>query len=314
MNYAFIILLCLIASPAFAKGLQPKSGEPVEITADGSLEWNRTDKTFIARKNALAKQGPSSIKAETLTAHYRDGQGGGMDVHQVEAVTGVELKSNDSTAYGEKADYDLDKSYAIMTGKDLRLVSPEQTVTANDRFEYWVNSGKLNAVGNARVDRKNAKGETDTLQADTISAILKDNAQGERKLETLEAIGNVVITTPTEKVTGQRGIYHANTNKATLSGGVILHRGPNMLEGERAEVDMNTNTSQLFGGAVSPTQSGQVKGIFYPGSEKKDGTKREIIPSSPIVPLPDASSDIAAPSAQFPPRELETQPGMLTVP
>ena len=313
MKYTLIILLCLIASPALAQGLQPKSGEPVEITADGSLEWNRTDKTFIARKNALAKQGPSSIKAETLTAHYRDGQGGGMDVHSVQAVTSVELKSNDSTAYGEKADYDLDKSYAILTGQNLRLISPEQTITATERFEYWVNEGKFNAVGNAKVDRKNTKGETDTLQADTISAILKDNAAGERKLETLEAVGNVVITTPTEKVTGQHGIYHASTNKATLTGNVILHRGPNMLEGERAEVDMNTNTSQLFGGAASATQSGQVKGIFYPGSEKKDGKSKSIIPGPLGVPTPGASSG-KAPDALAPPPIDENQPGMLTVP
>ncbi len=50
-----------------------------------------------------------------------------------------------------------------------------------------------------------------------------------------------------------------------MTGGVTIIRGPNSLKGDRAEVDMNTNTSQLFGGGGS----GQVKGIFYPGSEKK---------------------------------------------
>jgi lipopolysaccharide export system protein LptA len=311
MKKLALVLLLLISAPAFAQGLQPKGNTPVEITADGSLEWNRNEKTFIARKNALAKQGETSIHAETLTAHYRDGAGGGMDIHQVQAESGVELKSKDTTAYGQKADYDLDKAYAIMTGDNLKMISPDQTVTARDKFEYWTTEGKLIAVGNARADRKNAKGETDTLEADTISAILKDGAQGQRKLETLEATNNVVITTPTEKITGQHGIYHADTNKATLTGGVVLHRGPNVLEGDRAEIDMNTNTSQLFGGAVTPTASGQVRGVFYPGTEKNDGSApRAIIPPSPMgVPLPNASSD-KAPALTPPKDETPT----LTVP
>lgn len=309
-------IIAITASVTFAQGLEPGNGAPVEITADGSLEWGRNEKHFIARGNAKAAQVGTSIKAETLTAHYRDGAKGGMDIHRVEADQNVELKSKDTTVYGQKADYDMDKGFAVMTGNNLKMVSPDKTVTATDRFEYWVNEGKLNAIGNARADTKNAKGEIDTLQADRLEAVLKDDAKGQRKLETLEAIGNVVITTPTEKITGQRGIYNATTNKATLTGKVVLHRGPNMLEGERAEIDLNTNTSRLFGGGVSATQSGQVRGIFYPGSEKKNGgAPREIIPPSPLnVPTPSASSQKTPPATEIPARLPENQPGMLTVP
>lgn len=285
----FLIAACLVLLPmnASAQELSSSSDEPVEITADGSLEWNRNEKLFIARDNAKAKQGESSIAAAKLTAHYRDGTGGGMDIHRVEADSNVELSSKDSIAYGQRADYDLAKGVAIMTGDNLKMVSPNQIVTAKERFEYWVTDGKINAIGNARVDKKNAKGETDTLEADVISAILKDNAAGKRELHSLEADGNVVITTPAEKVTGKHGIYNAQTNKALLTGGVILHRGPNKLEGERAEVDLNTNTSQLFGGANRAKTGGQVRGIFYPGTEKKN---------------PEIKSNTApAPASQTPP-------------
>lgn len=284
----FLIAACLVLLPlnASAQELSSSSDEPVEITADGSLEWNRNDKIFIARDNAKAKQGESSIAAAKLTAHYRDGQGGGMDIHRVEADSNVELSSKDSTAYGQRADYDLAKGVAIMTGDNLKMVSPNQIVTAKDRFEYWVTDGKINAIGNARVDKKNAKGETDTLEADVISAILKDNAAGKRELHSLEADGNVVITTPAEKVTGKHGIYNAQTNKALLTGGVILHRGPNKLEGERAEVDLNTNTSQLFGGANMAKTGGQVRGIFYPGTEKKSHETRNNPAPAPVSQTP----------------------------
>ncbi len=305
------LTLAMTAIPASAQELSSSSDEPVEITADGSLEWNRNEKLFIARDNAKAKQGESSIAAAKLTAHYRDGQGGGMDIHRVEADSNVELSSKDSTAYGQRADYDLAKGVAIMTGDNLKMVSPNQTVTAKERFEYWVTDGKINAIGSARVDKKNAKGETDTLEADVISAILKDNAAGKRELHSLEADGNVVITTPAEKVTGKHGIYNAQTNKALLTGGVILHRGPNKLEGERAEVDLNTNTSQLFGGANMAKTGGQVRGIFYPGTEKKNGGARMIIPPSPMdVPMPNAGSGKAQPTE--PPPETG-QPRLLTV-
>jgi lipopolysaccharide export system protein LptA len=236
------------------------SGLPLEITADNSLEWQRNDKTFTARGNALAKQGDTSIKAATLTAHYSDKDGGGMKISQVHAKDGVVIHSKDMEAFGAAATYDLDKGYAIMTGDDLRIVSPDQVVTAHEKFEYWTVEGKFSAIGGAKVTRG-----TDTLEADKVSAVMKNDSKGKRVLDRLEAEGNVVITTPTENVTGQKGVYTASTNMAQLSGGVKITRGPNVLEGEHAEVDLTTNTSRIFG---SKADGGRVKGIFYPGTQK----------------------------------------------
>lgn len=251
---------------ASAQGLMSSdSNEPLEITADESLEWKRNDLTFIARKNALAKQGDASVAAEILTANYRD-EDKGMEIYKVAAESNVVIHSRDSDAFGDKAVYDLDKGLAVMTGGNLRMVSVDQVVTAKEKFEYWVASGKLVAMGRARVERKNQAGETDTLEADTITATMKDNGKGQRVLDQLEAAGNVVITTPTEIITGKHGTYRANGNKAELTGGVTIKRGPNVLEGEKAEVDLTTNTSRMFG---SPMGDGRVRGVFYPGSEKK---------------------------------------------
>jgi lipopolysaccharide export system protein LptA len=96
---------------------------------------------------------------------------------------------------------------------------------------------------------------------------MKETKQGRRELDTLEATGNVIIKTGAETVTGSYGIYRAATNKAELTGGVTIKRGENILQGARAEVDLNTNTSRMFGGAGG--QQGRVRGVFYPGSEKK---------------------------------------------
>lgn len=261
-----LIMFCALPGSASAQSpLNLNSEQPLEITADESLEWKRNDLQFIARKNALAKQGNVSVAAETLTADYRDADKG-MQIYNVIAENNVIIHSNESDAYGQKAVYNLDKGQATMTGHNLKLVSVDQVVTAKESFEYWVTDGKLVAIGSARVERKNTAGDTDTLEADKISAVMKDNGKGQRVLSEMEATGNVVITTPTEMVTGKHGIYRASSNKAELTGGVTIKRGPNILEGEKAEVDLTTNTSRMFG---SPMGNSRVRGVFYPGSKKK---------------------------------------------
>ncbi len=273
-SYAVRYSLCLSALvllttlPALAQqslGLSTNSKEPVEITADRSLEWHRAEQRFLAKSNAKAKQGEASIRGDMLVADYRDGQSSSMEIYMLKAIGGVVLNSADNTAYGDEAIYDLDKGLATLTGEDLKMISPDQTVTAQDRFEYMTEQGLVNAIGGAKVVRPKLDGSgVDTLEADKITAQLAENAvSGKREVETIEAFGNVVITTPTEVITGKYGIYRSQSNKAELQGGVRILRGPNILEGERAEVDLNTNISKIFGSKAS---GGQVKGVFYPNS------------------------------------------------
>lgn len=282
------LLVTLGASLAMAQTTPAQnSKEPIEITADQSLEWHRNNKKFIARKNAQAVQGDVSINAATLTADYIEGEGQSMKINRVQADNDVRIRSRDSDAYGDKAIYEIDKGYAELTGNDLRLVSPDQTVTARDKFEYWVVEGKLIAIGNARLIRKNEQGETNTLDADTITAYLKEDANGKRVLDRMVAVGNVVITTPTETLTGARGTYEAGSNTAEISENVVIKRGPNILEGSKATVDLNTSISRMFGGG----RTGRVKATFFPGSEKKD--------------QPTSTSPVPAPAPQAEPQQQE---------
>ena len=269
-----LLLVLALATNAQAQtaGLSSNSKDPLEISADGSLEWLRNKKTFVATQNAVAVQGESSVAASKLTAMYRDNDGPNskMEIYKVTADTNVVLKSRDSTAYGDEAVYDLDAGLAVMTGQALKMVSPDQTITARDKFEYYTEAGRVNAIGNAKVVRPKVGGGQDTLTADKLTAILKTNAQGEQVVDTLEAIGNVVITTPTETLTGAYGIYRSGSNTAEITGGVNIKRGPNTLEGDRATVDLTTNVSTIYGAPqnpLAPSDTGRVRGIFYPGSD-----------------------------------------------
>lgn len=245
--------------------------QPLDISADDSLEWDRQKQIFTAKGNALASQGNVSISASTLIAAYDENArtGNNFDIHTMTAENNVIISSEDNKAYGDKAVYEIAKEYAVMTGNNLRLVTPEQTVSARDKFEYFVTEGKLVATGNATITRP-----TDTLRADTLTAHLATNDKGERVLDRMTAQGNVVITTPTEKLTGTYGTYNGRTKIAEVTGGVTITRGPNILQGQRATVNLNTQISSIYGNGdnAAPNNAGQsggrVTGTFYPGTQK----------------------------------------------
>lgn len=254
-----LTFLLFLAVPVAAA--QPGDGMPIEISADKTLEWHRNQKQYIANGNAVIVQGDTTIRAETITADYRDGNGKEMEIYRLRATGGVTIENRGNTAHGDTLSYTVDDGIATMTGSDLKMTSPDQTVTATEKFTYDVADGKITAYGDASIFRGN-----DTLRADTIDATLKDDGNGRRILERVTATGNVVIRTATESLTGAEGAYDAATNTATVSGGVKITRDQNVLTGDRATIDLTTNISRIFAAQNTPSpQGGRVRGTFYPG-------------------------------------------------
>lgn len=261
----FVSLFFLPAGTMPTAQAQEPEEAPLEITADDTLEWHRNEMKFIARGQVIAAQGDVEIRSSTLTAHYRETDRSAIDIYRINADKNVIINSNEATAYGDEAVYDIDKGQAVMTGDNLKMISPDQIVTARDNFEYFVTDGRLIANGAVKIVR----GE-DTITTDRAIAFFSENAQGKRELQRLEAKGNVVITTPTEVLYGDQGHYDAASNIAEIYGNVKITRGPNILEGERAEVNLTTNISRMFGGTPSGDNTGgtgRVRGVFYPDSD-----------------------------------------------
>ncbi len=275
MKIISVLLFALVfyAAPAFAQVSAPvpvqvpaqapaapaAAEKPLEITADQTLEWHRNDKKFVARGSVVVKQGDVTIKAAVITAAYAETASSSFDIQQLTAEGGVIIESQGNIAEGDKAVYDVKTGKAVMTGNGLSLRSPEQVVTARDSFEYYVTEGRLTANGAARAVRG-----TDTLTAESMSAWFTQGTDGARRLSRLSADNHVNIITATETVSGDKGIYEAASNIATLTGHVKISRGPNVLEGDKAEVNLTTNVSTMIG---SPAQGGgRVRGVFYPES------------------------------------------------
>lgn len=256
----FFGLLCVLLSLPAAAQITSSPDTPVEISADQSLVWNRTAKSFTATNRVIAKKDTSEIRCDTLTASYDDSTGG-LKITQLTASDNVTISSPPYTAYGDKAIYDVTTGNAVLTGTNLRIETETEKLTARDKIEYIGAEDKAVAHGQAVAVK-----ETNQLSADTLSAFFEKDSTGKRVTKKITADGNVVIKTAKETIHGTQGVYDIASQKATLTGPVKIYQGESWLEGTRVMVDMKTGISQLFGDGNTATD-GRVRGVFFPGKQ-----------------------------------------------
>lgn len=256
------------AVPAFGQSLtfSPKeSGEPVEVTSENGMELHQDSKRVIARGNAKAVQGAVSVTADELIADYRTRADGGNEVYRVFATGNVVMKSENETATGRAAVYDLDKAVLVLEGDNVSLTSPDGQVQAHKMLQYWANEGVAVAEGNAFAEDK-AKHR---LFADRLVAFFRDSTpdaasknrsqilgRGRGDINYVQGFGNVRMETAKEIIRGERGAYNIDSGMATLDGGVKITQGSNQLSGGFATVNVKGGTSKLFGSAAQAGQPG----------------------------------------------------------
>lgn len=98
---------------------------------------------------------------------------------------------------------------------------------------------------------------------------------GKQQIRRLEAVGSVVVVQKDQTATGQKGVFDMKSNTITLSGGVVVTQGDNVLRGEQLIVDVTTGHARVESG------KGRVEGLFKPGSKdialpgSKDGKGKD---------------------------------------
>ena len=90
---------------------------------------------------------------------------------------------------------------------------------------------------------------------------------GQQKIKKLEARGSVMVTQKDQTVTGELGLFDMATNTVTVSGGVVMTQGQNVLRGDRLMVDLGTGVSRVESGKNG---QGRVQGLFLPGGQGID--------------------------------------------
>ncbi|WP_338663254.1 LptA/OstA family protein [Pararoseomonas sp. SCSIO 73927] len=306
-----------LAFPASAQPLDLSGGGPVEVTATDGIEWRQNEQVVVARGNAKAVREGVTIDAARLIARYRPRggaaaqaqnqaqnqaaqQGGGEsplsggEIWRLEAEGNVRISTETDRAQGDRAVYDMDQAVMVLTGRDLRLTTPSDTITARDTLEYWSQRRMAVARGAAKV----VTSENRQITADTLVGYFLENAPpvqpaaartpaapapgagavrvpgtgpapnaarrvpGEgSKLDRVEVFGNVEIRTETEVVRGDRAVYSPVSGMARVLGSVRITRGGNQLQGSEAIVNLRTGVSRLVS---APGQ--RVQGLVLPSS------------------------------------------------
>jgi lipopolysaccharide export system protein LptA len=292
-----------LAGAVLAQGIDLSQGGPVDVTATDGIEWRQAEQVVIARGNARAVRGGVTVDADRLLARYRpaggraaaapppatgtpgeSALGGSSEIWRLEAEGGVKISTATDTARGERAVYDIDQAVLVLSGRNLSLTTPQQTITARDSLEYWSARRMAVARGNAVVvDTQEGRRITaDTLVAYFLEGpaapgqappppVARPAAQGERevpgagRIDRVEAFGNVEIRTPTDVVRGDRGVYSPATGMARLLGDVRITRGENQLNGREAIVNMRTGVARLV---AAP--GARVQGLILPNQQQGD--------------------------------------------
>lgn len=253
MRIALALLSLLMSAPAMAQGLALAGGnsdQPMQVDADQGIEWRRDQNVYVARGNAKASRGGVTVQGDTLTARYRAKGDGGSEIYQLEALGNVRITSANENIVADRAVYDADQSVLVMTGKNLKLTTRQDVITARDSLEYWEKRQLAVARGDAEAMRDKRK-----IRADVLSAQLFEGPNKELKLRRVDAFGNVDVRTDQEVAKGEKGVYQVEQGTATLIGNVRITRGQNQLNGEVAEVNLNTGVSRLLSGPQSRTRA-----------------------------------------------------------
>jgi len=248
------------AAPVGAQtlGFGNQTNEPIYIEAEEEIEWRRKESVYTARGNARASQGGITVEAAILSAYYRKTEAGNTEIYLLQAEHNVRITSEEEIATGETAVFDIIGGILVITGDEVRLVTAEDVIVARDSLEYYQHQHLAAARGVATATRGDKQ-----VRADILMAYFSPGDGGARtsNVERMEAIGNVLISTPQDIVRARRGDYNPNTGIATLTGDVKITRGDSQMNGEFAEVNLNTGISRITGGGKG---GGRVKGLVLP--------------------------------------------------
>ena len=230
------------------------SAQPIEVSADQSLEWHQEENLYVARGHATAKRGDTTIAADVLTAYNRKGTDGGSQLYKLTAEGNVHIYSPKQEAFSEHAVYDMDQKTATLTGQGLMFKTATDTVTARDAIEYHEDTQEAVARGNAQSVREGMK-----VNADTLTAKFVKGADGQTVIDRIGAERNVIIVTTTDVVRSDTAVYFPAKDHALLNGNVKITRGTNQLEGDSADIDFKTGLSKIVNKG-----NGRVHGLFTP--------------------------------------------------
>ncbi len=263
---AALLALAWTAGTAFAREEAPIAPVPagaITIDAEQGIEWQRTARIVTAKGNATAVRADTTVRADTLTARYRQRPDGSIEVWRIDGDGAVRVTSPRQNAFGDKGSYDVAGSKMSISGRQVGVTTPTSRITAEERIDYDVDGRTLVARGNAVV----VDGDR-TLSGDVVTIRFAEDATGATRPQQIDAEGRMKLVTPSETVTADSGTYDVARQLATAEGSVQVVQGSNRLNGCRGEMNLQTGVSRMF--ACVGESGGRVHGVILPNTLKRN--------------------------------------------
>lgn len=161
--------------------------------------------------------------------------------------------------------YDKGNQIDFKGDSDMLITSQKDNIhlTCTDGIKIDQLKQTIIAFQNVVVTQRNQKIIADKM----ILYYRKDVPAGESKVEKIVALGHVVATNTTQKITGNEGVYNPDTSMIVMSGDVVLTQGNNVANGDKVSLNLLTGVNSL---TATPKEGkkGRVKGTLIPADLK----------------------------------------------
>lgn len=147
------------------------------------------------------------------------------------------------------------RSCAVLAVMLLAAVSAEAKGPVNvESNTMEINEEKNQAVfkGSVVATREGEVMKADVMVVDYASTKQADGSNS-TEVSTLDATGNVTITTKTQVITGEAARMDVKANTLVVTGNVKVVQGKTVLMGPKLDVDLDTNKTVMSGGRVRGT-------------------------------------------------------------
>jgi len=155
---------------------------------------------------------------------------------------------------GENIDF-TGKTNSILNNKDGKVHIDSADGLNIDRAKQTVV-----AIKDVRVTQK---GQVITADKMILDYLTKQQ-NSDSRIKQIEALGHVVATTGTYKVTGGKGVYNPKSGEIVVTENVVLYQGNSHMAGEKATLNMITGESHLVPKKGADQKEGRVKGTLIP--------------------------------------------------
>lgn len=165
---------------------------------------------------------------------------------------------------------------------NVLLQTPKEKITGNEGY-YFAKEGRIEVYATARNAKQqngwvNVEQGSNTLRARQITAYV--STDGKNDLQKVVAVGDVVVITPEEKISGQKGIYEPSKGRVEMYGAntpVQIKQGENTLHAQKVIAFLSKDGkkqlqyAEAIGEVEVITPKGSAwgdKGIYNPQKKK----------------------------------------------